>query len=140
MLAKSILVIAAITASATQPSNDPPPAHQRFFLTCIGTMRTAGAPAVPITANGLVDLGGKRVAGFGVGSAPILVMTDALIGFGSAADADGDRVEGSLDRQTGKTRIVVRAARDPSDELIAMDLDCRSGAADLVSLWFVAVG
>ncbi len=126
MLAKSILVFAVITASASQPSTDPPSAHQRFFLTCIGTMRTAGAPSVPITANGLVDLGGRRVAGFGVGSAPILVMTDALIGFGTATGGDGERVEGSLDRQTGKTRVVVRAARNPSVELIAMDLDCRS--------------
>jgi len=125
MLAKSILVLAVITASAAQPSNDSPAARQRFLLTCIGTMRTAGAPPMPITANGLVDLGSKRVAGFGVGSAPILVATEAVIGFGSAVSAEGNRVEGSLDRQTGKTRIVVRAASDPAEELIAMDLDCR---------------
>jgi hypothetical protein len=125
MLAKSILVLAVITASGSQPSNDPSIAHQRFFLTCVGTMRTAGVPSVPIAANGLVDLASRRMVGFGVGSAPILVMSEALIAFGSAADADGNRVEGSLDRLTGKTRIVVQAAKEPSEELIGMELDCR---------------
>jgi hypothetical protein len=88
-------------------------------------MRTVGADAMPITAHGLVDLAGRRVAGFGVGSAPILVMTDDLIGFGTSGEKGGDRVEGSLDRQSGKAHIVVRAAKDASLELIAMDLDCR---------------
>lgn len=88
-------------------------------------MRTAGAVAQPITANGLIDLTGKRVAGFGVGSAAILVVTDALIGFGAPAKADGDRVEGTLDRRNGKARIAVLTGREPAEELIAMELDCR---------------
>src|SRR5947209_12365037 len=79
MLAKSILVFTAmLISSASQPGNDRSTERQRFFLTCIGTMRAAGAPAMPITANGLVDIAGKRVAGFGVGSAPILLLTDPL--------------------------------------------------------------
>src|SRR5882724_8054152 len=127
MLAKSILALAVATAaSASQPGHDPPPARERFFLTCAGTMRTAGAASVPITANGLVDLAGKRVAGFGLGSAPILVVTDLVIGFGTAGESDGDRIEGSLDRRSGKALIVVRAAKDTAHELIAMELDCRS--------------
>jgi hypothetical protein len=125
MLAKPILALALVTASTSQPSIVAPIPNQRFFLTCTGTMRTADAASAAIAANALVDLAGRRVAGFGIGSSPILVMTDMLIGFGSAAETEGDRVEGSLDRQSGKARIVVRAARNPSHELIAMDLDCR---------------
>jgi hypothetical protein len=126
MLAKSILALAAVlTASASPPESEAPPRQQHFFLTCIGTMRTAGAPAMPITANGFVDIAGKRIAGFGIGSATILVLTDVLIGFGSPAGAGGDHVEGSLDRRNGKARIVVRSAKDPAQELIAMELDCR---------------
>jgi hypothetical protein len=126
MLAKSILALAAmLMASASQPSNHPSSEQQRFLVTCIGTMRTAGAPSMPIIANGLVDLAAKRVAGFGVGSASILFLTDALIGFGSPAGDGGEHVEGSLDRHNGKARIVVRTANDPAHELIAMELDCR---------------
>jgi hypothetical protein len=125
MLAKSILALAIATAASASQSSHDPPARERFFLTCVGTMRTAGAPSIPITANGLVDLAGKRIAGFGLGDVPILVVTDALIGFGSAGDGGRDKVEGSLDRQSGKIGIVVRAAKDASHELIAMDLDCR---------------
>jgi hypothetical protein len=126
MLAKSILALAGtVMASASQPGNHPSPEQQRFFLTCSGTMRAAGAPLMPITASGLVDLAGRRVTGFGLGSVPILLVTNALIGFGGAAGANGERVEGSFDRQNGKIKIVVRAAKDPPHELIAMEFDCR---------------
>jgi hypothetical protein len=126
MLAKSVLVLAALqAAAASPPGSNAPSEKQRFFLTCIGTMRAAGAPEMPITANGLVDIAGKRIAGFGVGSASILVLTDTLIGFASPAGARGDHVEGSLDRRTGKASIVVRSATEPGRELIAMELDCR---------------
>src|SRR5882724_7271902 len=103
MLAKSILALAVATAaSASQPSHDPLPARERFFLTCVGTMRTAGAPSVPITANALVDLAGRRIAGFGLGGVRILLVTEALIGFGSGGEGGGDRVEGSFDRRSGR--------------------------------------
>jgi hypothetical protein len=126
MLAKSILALAAIvTASASAPSDDALPRRERLLLTCVGTMRAADAPAMPIVADAFVDLSGKRVDGFGARSAPIVRMTDALIVFGGTAGADGERVQGSLDRQTGKARIVVLTVSEPVRELIAMELDCR---------------
>jgi hypothetical protein len=125
MFAKSILALAAMaTTPASQPGKDSLPEQERFLLTCIGTMRAAGAPLMPIMASGVVDLAGKRVAGFGVGNVPILLLTDALIGFGGTV-ADGEHIEGSLDRQNGKARIVVLTAKEPAQELMAMELDCR---------------
>ncbi len=125
MLAKSILALAGmVMASASQPGNHPSSEHQRFFLTCIGTMRATGAPLMPVIADGLVDLAGRRVAGFGVGSVPILLLTNASIGFSGAGGANGEHVEGSFDRQSGRIKIVVRATKDPARELIAMELDC----------------
>ena len=127
MLAKSILVGATVVwVSSSQPINAPVP-PERFFLTCAGTMRTAGDPGSEITANGLIDLARMRVIGFGVGGGPILVMTASLIGFGSAAgQTQGDTIEGSIDRATGRVKIVVKSASDPAHEVIAMDLNCRS--------------
>ena len=127
MLAKSILVGATVVwVSSSQPINAPVP-PERFFLTCAGTMRTAGDPGSEITANGLIDLARMRVIGFGVGGGPILVMTASLIGFGSVGRAQGgDTIEGSIDRATGRVRIVVKSASDPAHEVIAMDLNCKS--------------
>ena len=126
MLAKSILALAAMLTAASRPSDDTIQEPGRLFFNCIGTMRAAGAPAMPILADAFVDLTGKRVEGFGLRSAPILHATDAVIAFGSAAGDDGARVRGSLDRQTGKARIVVLTADEPARELIAMELDCRA--------------
>jgi hypothetical protein len=126
MLAKSILALAAmVSASVARPGEDSLPGHGRLFFTCSGMMRAAGAPATPIVAEAFIDLDGRRVDGFGVRSAPILHVTDTVITFGSAAGVDGERVQGSLDRQTGKAEVVVSMAKEPARELIAMELDCR---------------
>lgn len=125
MLAKPILAFVVALASAAAPGSDRPQDGQRFFLTCIGTMRTVGTAASPIAANGFVDLVGRRVSGFGIGSAAILVLTDTLIGFGSPGSSGGNRVEGSLDRRSGKARIAVLSTREPAEQLIVMELDCR---------------
>jgi hypothetical protein len=126
MLAKAILVLAVTMASAAaRPSEGAIPKRGILLFHCLGAMRAAGAPAMPIVADAFIDLAGRRVDGFGVPSTPILNVTDAVIAFGSRAGAGGDRVEGSLDRRTGKARIVVLAANEPARELIAMELDCR---------------
>jgi len=37
----------------------------------------------------------------------------------------GHMVDGTLNRQTGRTRIVVRSVKDASSVLIDMDLECQ---------------
>ena len=126
MLAKAILVLAAtVVSAASRPSEDAIPKRGMLLFHCLGVMQAAGAPAMPIVADAFIDLAGKRVDGFGVQSTPILSVTDAVIAFGNPAGTDGDRVQGSLDRQTGKAHVVVLAANEPARELIAMELDCR---------------
>ena len=117
----------------------------RIRLSCSGVMTTDDRES-PIMADGLVDLASMRVSGFGIGPARIVAVTPDAIGFGEGADVGVDRlttvaepvvsnargdpaastiVEGSIDRTSGTTRIVVRSARDTARVILAMVLDCR---------------
>ncbi len=126
MFVKSILAIAAAVATGVSPpSGGSVPERGLLLFRCSGTMRTADAPPIPIVAEAFVDLGKRRVFGFGIRSARVVVANDRLITFGGDGEAGHDQVEGSLDRRTGKARVVVLAANDPARELIAMELDCR---------------
>jgi hypothetical protein len=116
---------AASTAISETGASEP---IERLRITCVGTMATAGVPppGSSIVADGLIDFVDKRVRGFGVGSQPIEVVTISEIDFGSSPPGEGrgNIVSGSIDRQSGNTRIVVRSALDPSDIRIEMRLDC----------------
>jgi hypothetical protein len=125
MLAKSILALAAMLTASATPSNDSALKAQRFFLSCAGTMHVADAPATPIIAEAFLDLALHRLDGFGVTDVPIVQVTDAEIVFDGAGARYGEHVKGSLDRHTGKARIVVLTVSEPARELIAMELDCR---------------
>jgi hypothetical protein len=136
----------SLAASAGSTLDRPAPADQRFMLSCAGAMATDGRPAdrndpgPDIFASAIVDLGSRQVSGFGLGSSPIVVVNDAVIGFGSAAidvvtpvaedrstrpaAKTGTIVEGTIDRITGRTRIAVHPAADPAVVLIAMTLAC----------------
>jgi hypothetical protein len=99
-------------------------------LSCIGVMHTKDIPppGSQVMADGLIDFAGRRVQGFGLGGQPILVLTASNVRFGSPPQADqtgGDIVEGWIDRESGRTRIVVRAPRSPSEIQIEMTLDCK---------------
>jgi hypothetical protein len=87
----------------------------------------------------MVDLVNRSVSGFGIGSSPIVFVNDTVIAFGVAPvdlvtrvaepraatpRAGGPTVEGTIDRASGATRIVVHPATDPAGVLIAMTLDC----------------
>jgi hypothetical protein len=139
-------------ASVGSTLDDTTVADERFLLSCTGAMATDGSamadrsdPAGRIVASAMVDLAHAQVSGFGLGGSPIVVLTDAVIGFGSAAvdtvtmvaeprtakpsAQTGTVVEGTIDRATGATRIVVRPAADPARIVIAMTLDCVFGPA-----------
>ena len=105
-----------LAASAAEARNGAAQTEQRFRLTCQGTMSTEGTPESRILADGVVDFVAMRVRGFGIGIAPIQRLTET----------EGNAVEGSYDRATGATRIVVRSASGPPRDLIAMDLTCRT--------------
>ncbi|KAB2874359.1 MAG: hypothetical protein F9K43_04470 [Bauldia sp.] len=118
-----------LAASAAEARNGAAQTEQRFRLTCQGTMSTEGTPESRILADGVVDFVAMRVRGFGIGIAPIQRLTETVVAFGSpiaGADPEGNAVEGSYDRATGATRIVVRSASGPPRDLIAMDLTCRT--------------
>ena len=115
-------------------------ADERFLLSCTGAMSTGGrADADRVAANAMVDLANRSVNGFGIGSSPIVVVNDAVIAFGVAPvdlvtrvaepraatpQVGGPTIEGTIDRTSGATRIVVHPAADPAGVLIAMTLDC----------------
>ena len=127
MVANLLLICSAAVCGALLPVSESfDSSESRFFLTCKGTMHVAGAmPASAIIADGIVDLAKRRVYGFGVGGEPIVLLTGTLIGFATPAASDGQVVDGSIDRHTGKTTISVRSSKDPSERLIDMDLDCQ---------------
>ena len=115
-------------------------ADERFLLSCTGAMSTGGrTEADQVAANAMVDLANRSVSGFGIGRSPIVVVNDAVIAFGVAPvdlmtrvaepraatpRATGTTVEGTIDRTSGATRIVIHPAADPAGVLIAMTLDC----------------
>ena len=98
---------------------------ERQRLTCTGMMMTPDMkpPGTKLVADGMVDLGAMRVRGFGMGSVPIVLLTDSRIVF--SASGGGPGIDGTIDRRTGATRIVVHPAKKPQDELIGMTLTCR---------------
>jgi hypothetical protein len=119
----------ALAAQPALPGSDAPSPIERLRLTCTGAMIAEGQPlpGSRIMADGLIDFVGRRVQGFGVGSQPIIVLTASDIDFGSSPQGEGARgniVEGSIKRQTGATRIVVRSPQDSSSVLIELTLAC----------------
>lgn len=136
----------SLAASADSTLDQTAPADQRFMLSCTGAMATGGPPAdrndpgQDIIASAVVDFSAGNVNGFGIGAVPIVVVTPALIGFGTApaavllpaaeprAPAEGAKsglvVEGSFHRLSGATTVVVHPKADPDQVLIAMSLDC----------------
>ena len=100
------------------------PDDARLRLECTGTMVAGAAPETPVVAQGFVDLAAHRVSGFGLGSTPIVRVSDATVFFGAPSAKPG--VDGSLDRRTGAAHIRVHASGDPATVLIAMDLACGS--------------
>jgi hypothetical protein len=118
-------VAAAPTVSGVDAER---PAELR--LSCIGAMHTKDIPppGSRVMADGLIDFAGRRVQGFGLGGQPILVLTASNVRFGSSPQVDpagGNIVEGWIDRASGRTRIIVRSPRTPSDIEIEMTLDCK---------------
>ena len=101
--------------------------QDQIRLACTGTMMTAGQPAPgPIVSTGVIDFQAQLVRGFGMGSQPILILTVSEIDFGSepSDSPSGTIVEGSINRQSGATRIVLRSARAPDAVLIESVLKC----------------
>jgi hypothetical protein len=153
--ATSIAAVAcAFTAlAATTVPDGQIPAAARVFLTCSGAMSTSSLPGPAdaesrIVANGVVDLENLRVAGFGIGSEPIVSLTSRIVSFGTAAapghegtvvrvtdrspttvGPQGTVVEGIYDRTSGATTIIVRSAADRGNVVLAMTLDCTSSPA-----------
>jgi hypothetical protein len=127
-----ILASAMIAAPAWAKDGAPPPA-EHLRLSCTGMMVTAdyGPPGSKIMADGAIDLATMRVRGFGLGSVPIVLLTATRIVFdnGTGQRDVPTTIEGSIDRTTGATRVVVHAAKDPKVDLIAMTLDCRFAPA-----------
>jgi hypothetical protein len=118
----------ALAAAPGLPEGDARESAARLRLNCTGTMITADQPAPggQVVADGLIDFAERRVRGFSVGSQPIVLLTASVIDFGSAPPAGtiGNIVEGSIDRQTGHTRIRVSSPRQPSEAKIELSLAC----------------
>jgi hypothetical protein len=118
---------AAIAATAALARDGSGPDEGRLRLDCLGTMIAGEAPEGRVVAGGFVDFVAGRVTGFGLGSTPIVAVSDVAVAFGSplVAGAAGPAVEGAIDRRTGAARVVVRSSADAGRRLIAMDLACR---------------
>lgn len=131
MIPKLLFFGAAVLSAAIAGAAESPMVEvERLNLACTGFMMTGGQepPGSRILADGIVDFPGMRVRGFGIGSAPIVSATAAEIRFGSSpvkANVGAHAVEGTINRISGETRVVVRSAKAPSAVVIAMDLDCR---------------
>lgn len=125
----ALMATTALAAPVDLAESRAPQSNERLRLACLGTMITADQPAPggKIMANGWLDLAKRRVSGFGVGSQPIVLQSAARISFGSAPPADelrGHIIEGSIDRLSGSTRVLVRSRHDPSKIVIELKLDC----------------
>jgi hypothetical protein len=131
MIPKWILIGVAMTCtSAVHAVDGAPQLDEVLGLACTGTMIAGDheTPGSRIVADGIVDFLKKQVRGFGVGSVPIIFASAAEVRFGSSPieePLDAPTIEGTIDRTTGKTRIVVRSSKEPARALIAMTLDCR---------------
>ena len=100
----------------------------RFHLACSGTMAApADSPTTSqILADGQVDIVGGNVNGFGLGGQSIYLVSDTHIAFGSGIGGRGNRlIEGSIDRQTLATRILVGSMHGVETPMMTMRLDCR---------------
>lgn len=121
---------AIVSVAFVQAAESPTLEVERLHLACAGFMMTAGqeSPGSRIVANGIVDLADKRVRGFGIGSARIVSATAEEVRFGSLpfGKTDGPHtIEGTINRISGKTQVVVWSASGVSGVVIEMDLDCR---------------
>jgi len=119
-----------VLGSAVWAAESPEAGDDRVALKCSGFMLAEGQapPGSQITAEGLIDLLGKRIRGLGIGSAPIVSVTAETISFGDSLrrkPTRGHSIEGTIDRFSGETMITVREATAPWATLIAMELDCQ---------------
>ena len=102
---------------------------ERFNLACSGILAAPADSATTsaILADGQVDLAGGNVRGFGLGGQTIYAVSATRIAFGSGNGDLGARlIEGSIDRETLETRILVRSAGSEEPPVMAMRLDCRA--------------
>ena len=133
----------AFAVSGDIPADTP----DRLRLVCAGTMSVGGHDS-EIHADGLLDLGAATLAGFGVGTARVVLVTPSTIGFDSG-DTGAERltqaadrpdtlprrkrpstiVQGTLDRLDGALHVAVLSAADPSEVVIAMELRCQTAPA-----------
>jgi len=100
----------------------------RFHLACSGTLAAPAdsAASAAILADGRVDMVGGNVNGFGLGGQPIRAISDTHIEFGSGIGRSGGRlIDGSIDRDTLETRILVHSIHGVETPVMAMRLDCR---------------
>ena len=131
MISKAILVgVVLLCAVAAQAVEGVPEPDEQIELTCTGTLITGKNDMADsrISADGAVDFVSRRVRGFGIGSAPIVFVSATELKFGSSLtgpQSGAHMIEGSINRTTGKTRIIVRLAKDPTRILIDMNLDCQ---------------
>lgn len=131
MISKLVALIAAvILAPLALAAESPEVREDRFALDCSGFMETAGQPppGSRIMVGGVVDLREMNVSGFGIGYAPIFATTGEEIRFGASpleVRVGAQRIEGTINRLSGKTRVSVRSTKEPQTMLIGMELDCR---------------
>lgn len=131
MIPKLIGIGAAVLlASFARAAENPEIEYDRFRLACSGSMVTTGQapPGSRIMADGIIDIPNKSVRGFGIGSAPIVSVSAEVVKFGTSAlkkAAGSHGIEGTINRLSGATRVVVRSTKDPWTVLIAMELDCQ---------------
>jgi hypothetical protein len=131
MIPKLLAVGTAVMAAAwAEAAESPVLEDERLSLTCTGFLTTTGQrpPGSRIVADGIIDFLEMRVRGFGIGSAPIVSATAEEIKFGSSPvemTVGAHTIEGSVDRISGETRVVVWSPKTPRSVVIAMNLDCR---------------
>jgi hypothetical protein len=120
-----LLIMQALLVAPAVSTMETAPGPERYRLDCAGTLQGAD-PAIPpssIAADGIVDLGKRRVDGFGIGRSTIIRVSDREIGFGRE-----NGTEGVIARATGAVDIRVRAGDAASRPLISIHLDCRRSA------------
>jgi hypothetical protein len=131
MIPKAILVgVVLLCALEARAVDGVPEPDERIELSCTGMMITGatGVTESPIVASGAVDFAHRQVKGFGIGSAPITLVSASELRFGSSLTEiprGAHTIDGSINRTTGKTRVIVRLSKEPARALIDMDLDCR---------------
>jgi len=131
MFARLLIICACAWTASGASIVETVDAPERLHLTCSGTLATpADRPgASDITADGVVDVAGGSVYGFGLGGQPIRALDAEEIAFGDAGQSGGRWIDGSIDRGTLETRITVYGGGDGADPLMVMRLACRIAAA-----------